>query len=1437
MRRSAISQILVNTKYYTSPVADLITNSASSNLIKIRQFHLLEIPPTLVPMPMSPLRNLHSSNDPILMLRPTTPLSIRRFAYPRKIFRVACSTVILPIALALPALAGSLADALDAPALIWTTGGDASWLAQTVESNDAVDAVQSGLISHSDESWLETTVTGPGVLSFSWKVSSEGGPDRLAFYLDGDTEDIISGEVDWESQTYNIQPRTHTLRWRYSKDSSVVKGDDAGWVDQVNFVLDGPVTTGAASAVAVTSAELNGVVNPSGLATTAIFEYGLTTAYGSSAAVTLLPANGTVHQQVSVVLSGLAAETTYHYRLVASNSSNPDPGVDKSFTTKSLFAYDVHVGEVTITGYNGSNVNLIIPATLNGLPVTCIGDYAFGENEDLVSVVVPNSVTVIENSAFYECYNLMTITLPIGLTSIGSEAFSDCENLKTLTIPSSVTSIGSRAFSSCIKLTSLILPGGITAISSSLFYNCRGLTSLVIPANVTSIGSYAFSSCSSLIGMIIPNTVTSIGDGAFSSCGKLASATLSNTITSLGDELFSGCGSLLGLTIPSGVQSIGNEAFLGCSSLTNLTIPTGVTRIEESTFQGCSKLASITLPTGITSLGESAFSGCGALTSMVIPNGVTSISGELFSGCSSLFSVTIPSGVTFIGHKAFFNCGSLLGITIPASVTEIEEYAFAGCEALTGLTIPESVISIGRDTFYECDDLAFITVDALNTAYSSQSGVIFNKAKTTLIKCPGAIAGSYGIPATVTSISANAFASCESLTNVTIPNSVISIGNNAFGYCSGLLNVTLPTGLTLIASDLFSGCSSLTAVVIPNNVTEIGSSAFSGCSNLLSATLPTSLESIESSAFKNCGKLQAITIPVNTVSIGYEAFRDCSSLTTVSIPRNVEEIDDDAFSGCSSLTAIHVDVLNADYSSHLGVLCNKSQSYLIAMPTGFVGGYVILASVTEIKPSAFRNCRRLTGVTIPGNVGTIPSSAFRNCSSLVNVTISNGTTGIGNYAFAYCKNLNRVNIPDSVNQIGEWAFSGCVSLTTVTIPRNVYGIEDGAFAGSGLTRAYFSGDAPDMGDDVFESVGNGFTSYFLNDREGFEFWNSGEFGVVVGINSFVPEISVENAVGVTLSDSGSSVSLGATPVNVALSQVFTIKNIGHSELTGLTITKDGTHATDFTITVNPATLIPGPAGSTTFTVSFKPTAAGVRSAAIHIASNDTDESSFDIMLTGSGTVPEIAVTQGVALTDAKSTINFGKVKLKASMVKSFTITNQGNAPLSGLSIIKSGANAAEFTVAALGATTLAGGASTTFKVTFKATIAGTRRAAIKIISNDADENPFDIALTGVAVIAAAPPRASLVHYGSPSTKVGSLSDYGTIGYDLIDGLKYLTLTVDKSSWGSPRLPVVEVSSNLLDWFSGNTHTETVSDNNRTLKVRDKTPTTPSDKRHIHLKDN
>ncbi len=106
-------------------------------------------------------------------------------------------------------------------------------------------------------------------------------------------------------------------------------------------------------------------------------------------------------------------------------------------------------------------------------------------------------------------------------------------------------------------------------------------------------------------------------------------------------------------------------------------------------------------------------------------------------------------------------------------------------------------------------------------------------------------------------------------------------------------------------------------------------------------------------------------------------------------------------------------------------------------------------SVTTIGESAFYDCTRLTSVTIGDSVTTIGNSAFYNCTSLTSVTIPDSVTTIGNDAFYCCESLTSVTIPDSVTTIGNYAFAGCTSLTSVTIPDSVTTIGGSAFAGCG----------------------------------------------------------------------------------------------------------------------------------------------------------------------------------------------------------------------------------------------------------------------------------------------------------------------------------------------------------------------------------------------------
>lgn len=132
-----------------------------------------------------------------------------------------------------------IGEVFGSSSLIANVGGEAGWFAQVTDHHSAHSAARSGTIGHSSESWVETSVHGPGLLAFWWKVSSETNWDTLEVQLDGEARHSISGEVNWERRTLDIPAGPHSLRWRYTKDESVSAGLDHGWLDDVSFIPRG----------------------------------------------------------------------------------------------------------------------------------------------------------------------------------------------------------------------------------------------------------------------------------------------------------------------------------------------------------------------------------------------------------------------------------------------------------------------------------------------------------------------------------------------------------------------------------------------------------------------------------------------------------------------------------------------------------------------------------------------------------------------------------------------------------------------------------------------------------------------------------------------------------------------------------------------------------------------------------------------------------------------------------------------------------------------------------------------------------------------------------------------------------------------------------------------------------------------------------------------
>ncbi|MBI5384184.1 MAG: immunoglobulin domain-containing protein [Verrucomicrobia bacterium] len=145
----------------------------------------------------------------------------------------------------------TLGEALDTPHLVWSTGGAAAWVGQTNITHDGVDAAQTRLTEMETQSWLETTVQGPGELSFLWKTYCNGDFDLFRFLTNGQEAAVIWAQYDmpWQQRKFLLPAGVHTLRWVYEAHAPQ-EPQFGAWLDQVGFAMTpSPVTLVSTGAV------------------------------------------------------------------------------------------------------------------------------------------------------------------------------------------------------------------------------------------------------------------------------------------------------------------------------------------------------------------------------------------------------------------------------------------------------------------------------------------------------------------------------------------------------------------------------------------------------------------------------------------------------------------------------------------------------------------------------------------------------------------------------------------------------------------------------------------------------------------------------------------------------------------------------------------------------------------------------------------------------------------------------------------------------------------------------------------------------------------------------------------------------------------------------------------------------------------------------------
>ena len=169
------------------------------------------------------------------------------------------------------------------------------------------------------------------------------------------------------------------------------------------------------------------------------------------------------------------------------------------------YEYKEENGGITITGYTGTETDVVIPSTIAGKPVKKLGTYCFSfADTEITSVVIPEGVTYIDNYAFNGLETLTSVKLPSTLKTIYHNAFR-MTGITEIKIPEGTTYIGKEAFNNCKNLKSVSLPSTMQSILTNAFSRCDSLEEITLPDNITYLASSSFGSSSSKVDNIYAN--------------------------------------------------------------------------------------------------------------------------------------------------------------------------------------------------------------------------------------------------------------------------------------------------------------------------------------------------------------------------------------------------------------------------------------------------------------------------------------------------------------------------------------------------------------------------------------------------------------------------------------------------------------------------------------------------------------------------------------------------------------------------------------------------------------------------------------------------------------------------------------------------------------------------------------------------------------------
>ena len=421
-------------------------------------------------------------------------------------------------------------------------------------------------------------------------------------------------------------------------------------------------------------------------------------------------------------------------------------------------------------------------------------------------------------------------------------------------------------------------------------------------------------------------------------------------------------------------------------------------------------------------------------------------------------TLTIPQSVKDLNNQYTFqvtaigSAGTYTNVTavnLPSTLKTIKTNAFSKSQ-ITTINIPAGTDDIYDGAFAQIENLTAITVDAGNSKYTAEDGILYeDKSGNKYLKAyPVAKAGTtFTVPSGVYGVSTNGFQLAKNLTTINLPASIqdlpTSAEANGFTSAKKLTAIKVDPANTNFKDEdgVVLTQDGKTLVAYPFARHGVVDPAYNGPLVTMHPgevyTIPASVETIAKGAFAQVSEITAVKLN-NVKKISAGAFYSVRNLRDVELGASVETIEDGAITGSPDFTRFAVDSNNPNYTADAeGIIYTKNKEELVLYPSGRAGEYSTLPTTKKIRKRAFYYAQKVTKVNFNSALEDIDNDAFQVTTALNEITFAapSSLKRIGTWVF-YMSGLTKLELPASLKEIGSTAFSKNNNLKTVTVAAN-----------------------------------------------------------------------------------------------------------------------------------------------------------------------------------------------------------------------------------------------------------------------------------------------------------------------------------------------------------------------------------------------------------------